>query len=141
MDVSVNLFAVTLAALSSMAVGMIWYSPKAFYHRWAALARLRDTDTPKGLQMLRLYGTVLLASFASAYVLAIFAFLANHFFQNSFLQDALMTAVWLWAGLVLMRMYVHDAFEDRSLQLTAINTGHELVTLLVMSLVIGAMGY
>lgn len=141
MDVAVNHLAVVLAALSTMAVGSLWYSPAGFYKLWARLAGVKPGAEPQGLHMYLLFGSVFVASLLMAYVLAVMAFLVNQFFQNSFFQDTIGTAFWLWLGFVATRFYVHDAFEGRDRRLTMLNGAHELVTLLVMALIIGLMGY
>lgn len=141
MDVSVNYLAVLLAALSTMVVGGIWYTPRIFGKTWAKLTGVNLNKTPKGGEMAWLFGSTFVASLVTAYVLAHVAFLSNNFFQNSFLQDALTTAVWLWLGFIVTRIYVHDAFEGRRKKLTLLNAAHELVAVLVMALIIGLMGY
>jgi len=82
---------------------------------------------------------VFLASLVTAYIIAHVTFLANKFFGNSFMSDALQTAFWLWLGLTAARIYVHDTFEGRRKKLTLLNSAHELVTVLVMALIIGAL--
>jgi hypothetical protein len=141
MDVSVNYLAVLLAALSTMVVGSIWYTPKVFGKMWGDLAGVDMNRQPKGGEMVWLFGSTFVASLITAYVLAHVAFLSNQFFQNSFLQDSLTTAFWLWLGFIVTRVYVHDAFEGRRKKLTTLNGAHELVTVLVMALIIGLMGY
>ena len=141
MDVSVNYLAVLLAALSTMVVGSIWYAQGVFGRTWGKLAKVDMSKTPKSGELAWLMGSTFVASLVTAYVLAHVAFLTNQFFQNSFLQDTLSTAFWLWLGFVAMRIYVHDAFEGRRKKLTLLNASHELVTLLVMAVIIGAMGY
>lgn len=141
MDVSVNFIAVVLAAISTMVVGSLWYSPAGFYKQWAKLAKVRVNQDQSTGQMVSMFGGVFVASLVMAYILAYVSFLSNTFFQNSFLQDTLMTAFWLWLGFVATRFYVHDTFEGRRKKLTVLNAGHELVTLLVMGLVIGMMGH
>jgi hypothetical protein len=40
----------------------------------------------------------------TAFVLAHVTFVANKFFHNSFLSDALQTAFWLWLGFTAARL-------------------------------------
>lgn len=141
MDVSVNYLAVLVAALSTMVVGSVWYARGVFGNTWAKLAKVDMSRSPKSGELAWLMGSTFVASLVTAYVLAHVAFLSNQFFQNSFLQDTLTTGFWLWLGFVATRFYVHDAFESRRKKLTVVNTAHELVTVLVMALVIGLMGY
>ena len=144
MEVSVNFLAVLLAGLSAMVVGSIWYSPSVFGKKWAKLAKVdmsKDDPNFTGAKMALTYGLVFLGSLLTAYLLACVAFVGNAFLQNSFLDDSLRTAFWLWLGFVATRLFIHDTFEGRRKKLTLLNAAHELVTLLVMGLIIGAMGY
>jgi hypothetical protein len=141
MDVDINYWAVLLAALSSMVVGSLWYMPAGFGKAWMQMTGVK-IDKNKGMKPATaawLYGSVFVASLATAYILAHVTFLSNKFFGDSFLQDALSTAFWLWLGFTAARLYVHDAFEGRRKKLTLLNAGHELVTVLVMALIIGLM--
>lgn len=140
MDVQVNYLAVLLAGLSTMVVGMIWYSKGVFGETWAKLAHVDLDRKPKPGEMVWLMGSTLVASLVTAYVLAHVTYLSNYFFGNDFLQDAVTTAFWLWLGFTATRLYVHDAFETRRKKLTVLAASHELVTIMVMALIIGVMG-
>ena len=142
MDVDVNGWAVVLAALSSMVVGSLWYMPSMFGKAWQKYTGVDAEKMRKGQssgQMAWMYGSVFVASLVTAYVLAHVTFLANKFFGDSFMSDALQTAFWLWLGFTAARVYVHDTFEGRRKKLTLLTAGHELVTMLVMGFIIGAM--
>lgn len=137
MGVEVNWLAIVLATLSTMVVGSIWYTPRVFGNEWMKLAKV---DRKKAAA--RSWTPILIAvpiSFLSAYVLAHVTFLSNQFFGNSYLQDAITTAFWLWLGLVATRFITHDSFEGRPSRLTLINIAHELATFLVMGLIIGLL--
>jgi hypothetical protein len=131
----INYWAVVLATLSSMVVGSIWYTPKVFGNRWMRLAHV-DPDRPGATAVVPILVT-LLVSFATAWVLAGAATLAWHFYDGSYLWNAIVTAVVLWAGFTAARFITHDAFEGRSTNLTVLNIAHELVTVLVMAVIIG----
>lgn len=139
MEVEVNYWAVLLAAVSSMVVGSIWYAKGVFGDTWAKLAHVDMNKGSSGAEMARLLGTVFAISLVTAYVLAHVSFLSNNFFHNSFLQDAVSTAFWLWLGLTALRIWTHDLFEGRPMKLTLLTWGNELATLLVMGIVIGVM--
>lgn len=138
MDVQVNYIAVVVAMLSSMAVGSIWYAQSVFGKTWAKLARVDLTKNTGSVA--RPIITTMIVSLVTAYVLAHVAFLANSFFGNSFLQDALSTAFWMWLGFTAARFITHDAFEGRPTRLTLLNIGNELATLMLMGLIIGLFG-
>ena len=140
MEVQINYWAVLLAGLSSMVVGATWYMPKVFGNFWMRLAKVKANVKMGTAQSVFIYGSTLIASLITAYVLAHVTFLSHYFFSNSLLQDALATAFWLWLGFTAVRLLVHDSFEGRSIKLTLVNSGHELLTVIVMALIIGGMG-
>jgi hypothetical protein len=140
MNVDINYWAVVLAAVSSMVVGSLWYMPAGFGKAWMRLSGVKpDRSKMTGGTMAWMYGSVFVASLVTAYILAHVTFLANTFFGDSFLSDALQTGFWLWLGFTAARFYVHDTFDMRRKKLTLLNAGHELVTVLVMALIIGLL--
>jgi len=138
MEVQVNFLAVLAAMVSSLVVGSIWYARSAFGNTWIKLAKV-DMSKDNG-SVLKPIAITMVVSLITAYVLAHVAYLSNQFFGNSFLQDSLTTAFWMWLGFIAARFITHDAFEGRPMQLTLLNISHELVTLLVMGAVIGLIG-
>ncbi len=134
-NVDVNYLAVFLAAVSSMVVGSIWYAKPVMGKTWQKLVKLDDAKMQTGAA--KAISLTFVVSLVTAYVLAHVTFLSNAFFGNSFMQDAITTAFWLWLGLTAARMITHDLFEQRPTKLTMMNVCHEQVTLLVMAGVIG----
>jgi len=59
------------------------------------------------------------------------------FYGGSFLVNALLTGLILWAGFTAARFITHDQFDGRPTGLTVLNVAHELVTIMVMALIIG----
>ena len=123
--------------VSSMAVGAIWYARSVFGAEWMKLNKLTDKQLRESGAAPMIITSIV--SLVTAYVLAHVIFLANHFYGNSFLQDALTTAFWLWLGLTAARIITHNVFERRPKKLTALAIAHEFVTLEVMALIIGLM--
>jgi hypothetical protein len=135
MNVEVNYLAVFLAAVSSMVVGSVWYAKGVFGDTWAKLVKLDDKKMRAG--MIKALGLAFVLALLMAYILAHLAFLSHNFFHHSFMQDAVTTAFWAWLGVAFTRTVTHDAFEQRPLKLTLMNTGNMLVTMLLMGVVIG----
>lgn len=137
MNVDVNYLAVVLAALSTFVVGMIWYAKPLFGSSWSSMVGLSDKQQKAGMG--KAMAKSLVAALLTAYVLAHLAFLANSYFGNSFLQDSLSTAFWVWLGISAANTVRQDSFEQRRMKLTAINMGSQLATLLTMGLIIGLL--
>jgi hypothetical protein len=131
----INYWSVILATLSTMIVGSIWYTPKAFGTKWMALAKV-DPHREGASAVMPILVTVVV-SFITSWVLAGSTTIAWHFYEGSYLVSALVTGVLLWAGFTAARFITHDAFEGRPPALTVMNVMHELVTVVVMAVIIG----
>lgn len=134
----INIWAVLLATASSMVVGAIWYSRRAFGTYWMKAVG-HDEESMRTGSTAPLVVTVIV-SFITAWVLAGAAAIAQAFYGGNFLVNTLLTAVILWAGFTAARMVTHDAFDRRPSGLTVLNIAHELVTLVLMALIIGLFG-
>ena len=132
---AINYIAVVLATLSSMIVGFIWYTPRVFGKYWMKLAGIEPTGTMTGAA--RPIIITVIVSFITAWVLAGATDISVHFYGGSFLGNAVLTAVILWAGFTAARFITHDVFDRRPWQLTALNIAHELVTIVIMAVIIG----
>ncbi|MCU1422915.1 MAG: hypothetical protein JWN36_2566 [Microbacteriaceae bacterium] len=133
----INWLAVVLATVSSMVVGSVWYMRKVFGARWIRLAKVDESTMGNGAAAIIV---TVVVSFITAAVLAGSAAIAQNFYHGNFLLNCVVTGVILWAGFTAARFITHDVFERRPANLTILNLAHELVTILVMALVIGAFG-
>ncbi len=131
----INYWAVLVATFAAIVIGSIWYVPKVFGARWKRLADVREPETSLEA-MLPIIVSVAL-SFLLAWVLAGAVAIAWDFYGGDYLWSSLVTGLTLWAGFTAGRMIVHDVFAGRPSQLTVLNIAHELVLIVVMSLIIG----
>jgi len=131
----INYIAVVLATLSSMVVGSIWYTPRVFGNYWMKQAGITPSGNAK--DAIRPILVTLVVSFVTAWVLAGAAYISFEFYGGSFLVNALVTGIVLWAGFTAARFITHDAFDGRTVGLTVLNCAHELVTIVIMALIIG----
>ncbi len=138
MSVEINWLAVVLATLASMVISAVWYAKGAFGAKWIKLVGMTEARASKGAG--RALVIKIVANLITAHVLAYVIYLANQYFGNSFLQDALTTAFWAWLGFIAARIIPHNAFEQRSKELTIMSVAHEFVTFMAMALVIGLIG-
>jgi len=135
---AVNWLAVVLATASSMVVGAIWYARPVFGRRWMKLVGLKEEDAARGAAVALIITAIL--AFLTALVLAGTATIVQAFYGGNFLLDTDVTAAVLWIGFTAARLITHDLFERRPSSLTILNLAHELVTIIVMALIIGAFG-
>ncbi len=135
--VSANFLAVFAAAIVSMVVGFLWYSPMLFGNEWMKLLGIKMKDA-KGMKekAMKGYAITFVASIVMASVLAY----VLKYAQASSVLDGLMTAFWLWLGFVVTVKIGMVLWEGKPFKLFLLDTGYYLVSLLAMGAVLGAMG-
>ncbi len=136
MDVDVNWIGVLLAAVSSFVIGGIWYAPGVFGEMWRKLIGMKKETMKKGPHPSAWILTVL-GAFLQAYVLAHVTYLSFTFFDNGWMETALLTSLYMWLGFQLSMILTHDSFEQRPHKLTLLTAGNQLATLLTMGFVLG----
>jgi hypothetical protein len=140
MEIPINYVAVLVAGVASMIVGFLWYSPALFGKKWAILKGYTD-ESLKAAQagMGKWYGVSFVLSLLMAYMLAHVMFFSDNFFHKGLLAVGWTSALFMWLGFVMPVQVTQQIFGERKWKLFAIDTGYQLVSLLVMGLVIGLM--
>lgn len=133
----INWLAVVIATVSSMVVGFVWYAKPVFGKLWMRLAEVDESKIGNGVGAIIV---TVIVSFITAAVLAGSAAIAQNFYGGNFLANTVVTGIILWAGFTAARFITHDAFDRRPANLTVLNCAHELATIVVMALIIGAFG-
>jgi hypothetical protein len=138
MEAEVNFLAVFLAAMASMAVGFLWYSPMLLGKLWMK-EKGYTSESLKSAQkeMGKLYGLSFVVALITAYVLSHVAFLSNYFYNYPMLQTGITTAFWMWLGFIMPVQVTATIFGDKNWKLLGIDTGYQLTSILVMGVVIG----
>jgi hypothetical protein len=138
MNVDVNYIGVLLAAVASMVVGFVWYSPLLFANPWVKLmGHSMESMKAKQKEMGKTYAISFVVSLVTAYVLAHVMGLSRNFFGYDAMTTGLTTAFWMWLGFVAPVQLTDVLFGGKKLQLFGINTGYQLVALLAMGIVLG----
>jgi len=132
----VNLLAVLLAAVAAMVVGFIWYSPFLFAKPWTREMGYDPNDKAQMAAMQKsagpAYGGSFLAGLLTALILAMFL----HWMHAQDLHAGLGVAFHAWLRFVATVQFTGALFAKQSMKLFAINTGYQLVSLLVMAAVL-----
>ncbi|MGI9250742.1 MAG: DUF1761 domain-containing protein [Pseudohongiellaceae bacterium] len=125
----INLFAVLAAAISSFAVGGIWYGP-LFGKAWMEAFNITEQDLSEG-NMPMIYGLAFLLSLVAALNLA--------FFFGSEVDTVSGIAYGFATGLGWVAAFtgIQYLFEGRSLKAFLINAGYSVVALTVMGGILG----
>jgi hypothetical protein len=125
----VNWIAVALCAVSSLALGALWYSPALFARQWQAATGLSDEKAKSG-NMALIFGGAFVLSFIAAAVFAMFL--------GSSMSVGAATAAGLSAGLcwVGASYGVNYLFERRPLSLWLINGGYHTIQFTLFGLIL-----
>lgn len=137
MQVDVNWLAVVLAGLSSMVVGATFYARPVYGTLWMKLAHLDEKKLGNPGKSLVL---ALVMSLVMAFVIAHVAAISRPFYDVSALSAALTTAFWLWVGISLTTVVIHDAFEHRPWKLSFLTVAYQFFAMMAMGLIIGLFG-
>jgi hypothetical protein len=128
----INWLAVLAAAVSTFALGGLWYSPALFGRAWMSVNNLTDADLAKS-NMMKIFGLALVFAVIMAANLA--AFLAEPKTNASWGATAGFLAGFGWVALGIATIAL---FERRSWKYILINGGYMTVSFVIMGLIIGA---
>ena len=137
----VRLWAVAAAAVATMVVGFLWYSPLLFARPWMVAMGYDPEDKARIAEMQKsagpMYGISLVASLVSAFVLA--KLLVGMTIDSPLYGMKVGFAVWL--GFVATVQLTDKLFGNRPMKLCLINTGYQLVCYLAMGAILGKWGW
>jgi len=132
----INIWSVLVAAVATMILGFLWYSPFLFANPWMRLMGIDPTDKAKLAEMQKgagkLYGLSFVASIASAVVLAKIIAITT---VNT-LPYGLKVGFAVWVGFVTTVQLTGALFGKQPSKLYLINTGYQLVCYLVMGAIL-----
>jgi hypothetical protein len=125
---------VIVAAVIGVGVGFVWYAPWAFGKRF--IASIPNAETREKKAMAPIFTMTAIMTLITAFVLAA---LFNSLVVTS-IWGILLTALLVWLGFsVPLKLYDYLFGADK-LAYFWIAIGYELVTIIVMSLIIGIFG-
>ena len=133
----VNYWAVLIAAVAAWLAGAGWYM--SLSKAWQAAVGM--TPEKMAANKSNPYAWVpFVLVFVGHLVMAwTLAGIIGHFGAVN-LEDGVITGALCWLGFVLTVLLAGNAFAGRSYRLTAIDSGHYLLVLVIMGAIIGAMG-
>ena len=143
MNVDVNYAAVLVAGVAAMVAGALWY---VLFGK--VITKIR-TLTPEQASQIqkdsqKMYAIGFLLSLLTAYVLFYLMVMAQDFYGWSSVKAGVVSAFWAYIGIAMPVQASHILFGNygdfsRKLKLFGINTGSQLLTMLVTGLVLGLM--
>jgi hypothetical protein len=135
---NLNLLAVLVAAVSTMVVGFLWYSPILFAKPWMREMGYDPDDKARVQEMHKSAGPAYLGSFAASLVSAFILAMFLHAMRVETLPLGLLVGSHVWLGFVATVQLTGVLFMKQSMKLFAINTGYQLVCYLAMAAILSA---
>lgn len=134
LDITVNWLAVLIAAISGMALGAIWYSPKVFGTVWMTMIGKKESDMQQAVQkgMGKLYGAAFLGTLIMSYVLAHFVTYTGALTVFQGMQ----TGFWLWLGFIATTTLGDVLWVGHSVKLYILNNSYNLLSLMIMGAIL-----
>lgn len=137
MGIEVNYLAVLIAAVASMAVGFVWYGPVLFGKAWMKLmGHTKEAMEKAKKEMGKTYTISFVGALVMAYVLTHVVAQGQAFYGTDPVMTGLMAGFWSWLGFVAPVQMTEVLFGSKKWNLYFINTGYQLVSLLVMGVII-----
>ena len=133
---SLNCLAVLVAAISTMVVGFLWYSPLLFAKAWMREMGYDPNDKTKTDEMKKTAGPAYAGSFAASLLSAFTLALILHGLHAEDLHLGFMASFHIWLGFVATVQFTGALFARQSMKLFAINTGYQLVCYLIMGAIL-----
>ena len=136
MFIGINLWSVLVAAVATVILGFLWYSPILFAKPWMRLMGVDPNDKAKLAEMQKgagkLYGLAFVASIVSAMVLAKIIAITT---VNT-IPYGMKIGFAVWLGFVTTVQLTCALFGKQPSKLYLINTGYQLVCYLVMGAIL-----
>jgi len=123
----VNYLAIVVAAVASMVLAMVWYSPNVMGKMWQKLSGVKPKKEGMGKNM----AGGLVTSLIMAWVLA-------NFVSGLAMQQALTVAGWLWLGFMGTLTFGSVLWEGKPVKLWVLNNAYNLLSILVMAAILAS---
>lgn len=127
----INYLAVLVAAIASMALGALWYSPLLFGNLWMRLMKL-DPKKMNHKHMNLSYGGNFLADLVTAYVVAVFSGVS----QTATALGGGLIAFWLWLGFVATTTLGNVLWQNKPFKAYLLDNAFHLLRLVIIGVII-----
>src|SRR4029077_9337760 len=132
----VNLWSVLVAAIATMVLGFLWYSPMLFARPWMVAMGYDPEDKPRMQEMQKSAGKSYAISFVASLVSA---FILSKIIPVTTVNTALhgmKIGFVVWLGFVTTVQLTAKLFGNQPTKLYLINTGYQLVCYLAMGAIL-----
>jgi hypothetical protein len=140
-NLSINYFAVLIAAVASMGLGFLWYSPYMFGKQWMKMMGYTQESMKKAQkEMGSMYALSFVGALVMAYVLSHVMGLSQYFYSYTPVMTGITSAFFAWIGFVAPVQMTEVIFgKNKNRNLYFINTSYQLTSLVLMGVIIGLL--
>ena len=130
---TINYLAVVVAAIATFVLGFLWHGPLfgKLWLQWSGFTQ-KQIDESKKKGMCKTMVVAFLTTLVMAYVLAHFV----DYLEATTVTAGMTTGFWLWLGFVGTVQLNSVLWEQKPFKLYALNTGYQLVSLLMMGTIL-----
>ena len=129
-EISINIWALIVAALIRVALGALWFSPVAFLPRWRAIVGLDEAKMRAGLP--RAVAVDVVGALVMAFVLVHAVVYAG----ATTIGQGAAAGFFNWLGFIAVVQISATLHEHRPFAYFAINAGYNFIALLIMGAVL-----
>lgn len=133
MQPSINYPAVVVAAVVKFSLGALWYSPALFANPWMHYTGVTEEMAAES-NLAVIFGGSFVLYLLQAYILTHFI----HYTGSKDAKDGAQTGFWIWLGFMATLLMQGVLYERKAIALWAINSGYELLSILVMGVILAA---
>lgn len=129
---AINYWALVVATVAKILIGMVWYSPQLFGKQWNQLIHCTPDEMKARMPKL------LLGDFVSTFIMAFVLVHAVHYAGANSAALGAAVGFFNWLGFVLVTSFALTAYEQRPWRLFLINNGFQVISLLAMGAILAA---
>lgn len=148
-QVSLNYWAILVAAIVNIVLGFLWYSPLLFGKPWMRLMNIdkKKMNESKKKGMTKNYIVMIISTLVMTYILAHFvsyirtlnfSILSAPATFGFIFSQAFQLAFWIWLGFVATVMLGSILWEGKPVKLYLINAFYYLVSFILMAVILFA---
>lgn len=130
-EITINYWAVFIAAIAQMIIGFVYYSPAVLGKQWMKWGKMEEGDM-KPSNMAKVFGSSFVMSLVTAYVLVHILI----FSDAQTITMGMQGGFWVWLGFVATTTFNTVLYEKKPVKLYLLNNGYMLISLLVMGAIL-----
>ena len=135
---SINIFAIIICMVVSMASGSLWYNPKTFFPAWWKGIGKGDDVTPGTSNMAITWALTVFSSLVQVVAMALMVNALGSLMGGVSAASGALTGLLVWLGFIAPTYLVNKLFAGHGLKVWAIEVGNHLLNFVLFGAILGA---